>query len=272
MSIQQEIIDTIGAKSVEVGALRAAMGNIGASELDVALNALLRAKRIRVVSNRYEVIPSTSPLGAMPHSGRPPTAEEEAAASLLPVNRVCVTCGPPAQALCEFRLVGPGNSRSTECNKCHGKRVRAGQSKQRGQRALVSISCDIAQSVERLPVKEEVPGSSPGVAASHAGSNPASRADQSKPRTVVGTGGLMPPSAISLNGSGGATPADVRPADAPAPSAAASSVLERAKVKRQEALNRLALLKVDVANLEMAVAEVDRFLELYQRFAQEGAR
>lgn len=50
----------------------------------------------------------------------------------------------------------------------------------------------------------------------------------------------------------------------------ADGVYERAKQRRQEALNRLEVLKVDIANLEAVVGECDRFIELYGRFAAEG--
>lgn len=45
-------------------------------------------------------------------------------------------------------------------------------------------------------------------------------------------------------------------------------VLERVQARRQEALNRIAVLKVDVANLEVVVGECEQFLSLYQRFAE----
>lgn len=86
MSIQADIIETIGTDGIEVNALRQRFGNIGSNELYVAVNALLRARRVRVVADRYEVVPSTRPLGEMSHTGRPPSAQEEAEASLRPLS------------------------------------------------------------------------------------------------------------------------------------------------------------------------------------------
>ena len=139
-------------------ALRERLGNIGGNELDIAINALQRAKRVRVVNKCYEVIPSTRPLGGMPHTGRPPSADEEAAGSLL-----------------------------------------------------------------RLPVKEDVPGSSPGVAA------------------ILG--------------------ASTQPV-------IADRVFENVKAQRQAALNKLALLQVEIGNLQAYISERETFLALYERFAQ----
>lgn len=300
MSIQEDILDTIGASGIGVKALRERMSNIGGIELDVAVRALQRAKRITVVNERYEVAPSTRSLGAMPHTGRPPSAEEEAAASLFqPVTRVCITCQGPPQPLHRFRFIGPGNERARECNACHGKKTQAGQVKKRGKRSeyagsnpacraddskagvvagtegmhpssatngsvqpqvhdgsvtTTSVSaaaparvssgngsvapivfhsarretnhCDIAQSVERLAVNEDVPGSSPGVAAS----------------------------------SGASTQPTV-----------SSDVLERVKAHRQMSLNKIALLEVQVANERSRLKECDEFLRLYERFAQGAA-
>jgi len=73
--------------------------------------------------------------------------------------------------------------------------------------------------------------------------------------------------------------ADTRPAAATVPTSAveeataapitvADSVLERVKAQRQEALNRIAVHRVDIANLESKVAECDQFFELYKRLAQ----
>jgi hypothetical protein len=283
MSIQQDVLDTIGTGGIPVDSLLGAMGNIGANELQITVNALSRARRIQVIEGRYQIVPAKRPVGNMPPSGRPPNAEAEAAASLLPVTQVCVTCGGLPQALHQFRFVGPGNVRSPECNMCHGKKTRAGLSKKRGQFAISILQyesprergdnrdvsteshqhaaavpetsgshshsdpredartpastdvtspsigiqfhsaqredshCDIAQSVERRPVKADVPGSSPGVAAT------------------------LPVST--------------------------SDVMEHVKALRQANLNKITLLRVEIENLESEVADQERFLELYERFA-----
>lgn len=216
MSIQQDILETIGPDGIEVGGLQKAVGNVGANELRCAVDALLRARRLQINDGRYLVVPSTRPLGGMPHTGRPPSAEEEAAQSLQPAQPV------------RFH-----SARKKTVN--DGTRV-SGEAPYKGS------------------------GSTPR------GDNPGSN-----------------PERAFLNGSGGVEPGDGRenapigsPVSADTSSAAslrpvlANHVFERAQAKRREALNRLALLKVDVANVEMAIAECDRFLELYERFAQGG--
>lgn len=44
---------------------------------------------------------------------------------------------------------------------------------------------------------------------------------------------------------------------------------ERAKAMRQGALNHIAILEVDIANQRTKVAECDRFLEMWERFAND---
>lgn len=86
MSIQQDILETIGANGVEKGQLREKVGNIGQDELDCAVNALMRARRLRLTFGRYKVIDSDRALGDM-RTGALPTAAEDAAASLRPAAR-----------------------------------------------------------------------------------------------------------------------------------------------------------------------------------------
>jgi len=253
VSIQGDILDTIGPGGVEVSALRERLGNIGANELDLAINALIRARRVRVVMHRYEVIPSTRPLGGMPHTGRPPSAEEEATASLLPVTRTCVTCGPPAQALCEFRLVGPGDARAKECNSCHAKKTTAGLSKQRGRRATVNGG----SGEDSAPIrhKADLPdGAKPSPTSS------APSFEGAKINTV-------------RNGSGGEEHGDTSDSRHSSSAAAtqpviADRVLDRVKAQKQAGLNRIATLEVDLANERSRLGECEEFLRLYARFAQ----
>lgn len=243
MSIQQEVLDCIGPDGINARDLRARLGNIPQGELDVCTNALMRSQKLSLTFGRFELV------GARPvQAEAPPNAQEEAAVSLLqPVSRVCVTCGGKPQAPHEFRFVGPGDARAKECNTCHGKKAQAGQAKQRGKRAepilfhsaqKTTTHCDIAQSVERLTVTEDVPGSSPGVAATHTQESP-------------------PPK------SAGASTLAIEAHAGPA----ALSVLERVKTRRQNALNRVVVLAVEMENLRSEVRDCERFVELWERFA-----
>jgi hypothetical protein len=188
VSIQSDILDTIGTGGIGVKALRERLGNIGANELDVAINALQRAKRVRIVNERYEVVASTRPLGGMPHTGRPPSAEEEAAASLSPA---------PV--------------------KFHSARRDNG--------------------VEVLKVGHQtvnLAGTPP-----IAGSSPANSTINSRASVDASTAPLI-----------------------------ADRVFERVKAQRQEALNKIALLQVELVNQQAIVAERDTFLEMYERFGE----
>jgi hypothetical protein len=147
VSIQRDIIDTIGPEGLAVTALRAKMGNIGNNELDLAVRALMRGKRLRIVAveltegqyeNHYELLPSKVPLGRMPNHP-PPSAAEELAVNLRSPTRICITCARPPQPLCEFRLISRGE-RALVCNTCHGKKTAAGQPKHRGERATISVN------------------------------------------------------------------------------------------------------------------------------------
>jgi len=236
MSIQQDILDTIGATGIGVKVLRERLSNIGGNELDIAINALQRAKRVRVVNECYEVIPSTRPLGGMPHTGRPPSAEEEAAASLLPVTRVCITCRGEPQPLHQFRFIGPGNERARECNACHGKRTQAGNPKKRGQRATTSSE----GAKINTPVNATAAGQNPEVIVFHS----ACRED------------------APVNGSG------AEHSTASSQPVIADRVFERVKAQRQAALNRIAILEVELANERSKFSECEQFLRLYERFSQ----
>lgn len=70
MSIQQDVIDTIGPGGIEKERLRERVGNIGEGELNCVVNALMRAGRLRLVFGRYEIVESKRPLGDT--RGRPP--------------------------------------------------------------------------------------------------------------------------------------------------------------------------------------------------------
>lgn len=178
MALQQDILDTIGETGVEVDALQARVGNIGANELDLAVRALQRAKRIRVVNDRYEVVPTARLLGQLP----PLSAEEEAAASLRP-------------APVRFRSARKGVVNGTA---------------------------------------EECP-------------------DASRTERSIGRG--------CESASAGASTQPV----------ISDRVFERVKAQQQAALNRIAVLEVDLSNERARLKECEEFLRLYERFAQGAA-
>lgn len=138
--------------------------------LDVGLNSLERdgqVERNGVWLSLARTVASSVPRQA---SEMPPAAEEEAAASLSPrtglvVERICNECRTP-RPIAEFRLLNADSGRRAKtCDFCHALKKLQRQEKAGQSGDPDPIHCDIAQSVERLPVKEDVPGSSPGVAA-----------------------------------------------------------------------------------------------------------
>jgi len=48
-------------------------------------------------------------------------------------------------------------------------------------------------------------------------------------------------------------------------------VFERVKVQRQEALNRIQLLQVELVNAQLSLARCDEFLRLYQHFSSNSS-
>lgn len=122
MSIQQDVLDCIGPNGIGAKELRGRLGNVPQGELDVCTNALMRNGKIALMFGRFEL------GGAKRTTVAPPTAAQEAAASLRPDSKVCKSCRVP-KPLCEFRTTSAANDRADECNTCHGKRTKAGQLK-----------------------------------------------------------------------------------------------------------------------------------------------
>jgi hypothetical protein len=314
MSIQQDVLDTIGSSGIAVESLLGAMGNIGASELQVTVNALSRARRIQIVEGHYQIISTTRRLGDMPHTGRPPSAEVEAAASLLPATRVCVTCYGPPQALCEFRLVGPGNARSPECNTCHGKKTRAGMAKKRGQIAIPNTPMGASAVSPRTPHETSSPeaadcasGLARNLSVNGSGGEALSGdSEQGSPSAAVfiqqlespqergdnrdvsterhQNAAAVPDTSRSYSRSDpredARTPASADIAsphvDVPIPFKAGTAlpvstddVLARVRAQRQTNLNKITVIQVQIQNLQSEVADQERFIELYERFAHE---
>lgn len=106
--------------------------------LDTCVNALLRANKISLTGGYYDVVEQSRPtkaeklvcIGASiaTINGRgigatPPTADEEAAASLVPATQVCTDCEGEPQPIDNFQI-GRGNTRPKICRTCRGKRSR----------------------------------------------------------------------------------------------------------------------------------------------------
>jgi hypothetical protein len=314
MSIQIDVLDAIGPDGIEKSLLREKVGNVGQSELDVAVNALMRAGRLRSSFGRYEIIPSKRPLGDMrggPKSalapadlaGLPPTlisqlspqaqkivsqqptavsaestptAEEEAAANLQPASRTCDRCG-------ETKVLNADNfSRNRHgfmliCKRCYGLAVSAGG---KGKIIPVAGQSDSHKLVHADPENgpatfqnqvasvenTQVNGSS-GVEGHACDGSPS----LTGPRT---SGNRFSPAASSatpgakLTGEGSQPPAG-EPSRPRELRLDPDGVYERAKAMRQGALNHIAILEVDIANQRSKVAECDRFLEMWERFAND---
>jgi|SRR5581483_11805531 len=222
MSLQQDVLDSIGPEGVAKEKLREKVGNIGQAELDCVLNALLRAQRVRLSFGRYEVVSSGRSLGSMPSTARPPdeskpasatqmsppTAAEELAANIRPATRVCQDCKAEKELEKEFSRSNLGTGYLKTCKECIGKRVAAGTKKA-----------------------------------------------QSNPPSPATTGTTIKVSA---------------PIPAPPPPKL-DQAAENAKAIRQAALNRIALLEVDLANQRSLVTRCDAYLKLHAEFAGGAA-
>lgn len=265
MSIQQDVLDTIGSEGIAVESLLEAVGNVGPQELQVTVNALSRARRIQVVEGRYQVVSAKRPLGDMPHTGRPPTAQEEAAASLLPMTRVCVTCGGAPQALCEFRLVGPGNARALECNTCHGKKSRAGMAKKRGQIATLNPTMGASAVSPQTPHESNSPEAADSASGS-AGIQFHSAQREISLGAAHGNGQAVEVAREAGNLQAAET---LRPSEAKTvePDGPRHSVIGRVHARRQVVLNQIAVLEVEVQKLQAELGDLERFGELYERFS-----
>jgi hypothetical protein len=252
------------------------LGNVERAALDVALNAMVRAQKLRLIGLRYRVDPpgQLSESQADQKSDRIPTALEEAAASLNVERLVCVDC-QDSKAASEFQLLTNGK-RLKHCNDCQGKRSSAGRQRARERRGAKASVDDYTNQGEVMnPPESAAQGSEArNLNTPTCDGTGAVPADRSKGGEEQSTQHSAAPS-IVLNGSSGEKHDDERQAPkCDSPSAASSEltiadrVFERVKAQRQEALNKITLLQVEIANLKTVVAERDKFLEMYDRFAQ----
>jgi hypothetical protein len=286
VSIQTEILDTIGDGGIEVAELRGKLGNVGANELSDAVNELIRGRFLRVADNRYVVVKK-----------KPPTADEELAANLGPVMRVCVTCKGEPQPLQQFRVVGPGEKRADECNGCWRKRARVKRPRE-WPMPDINVSAPVVihsarrdEGVEALKVGHQtvnlagtppIAGSSPAnsttsdsrqregdnrdVSTEHAQKAAAvpetsrsySRSDPSEDARTLASAERVSP----VFGAGNGHPFDNSPF-------ANDPIFTRVTMRKRAVLNRVALLQVELENLMSEVRDCDRFIELYERFSAE---
>lgn len=309
MSIQEDVMHAIGSGGCARKDLRARTGGYSQDELDCAVNALLRARRVSESFGKLELLPSKRAMGDLPHTGRrpasvvtpadvadlpakliaqlspegqavakslPPTAAEEAAASLQPAKRTCDRCGRSKELNAEnfsrnrhgFMLI---------CKACYGASVSAGH---KGK--LLPMPDKTVAALTRIATVETntVPAAvSPedSARAEPAGSRELSPTQNSKdiPRegdnrdvsaercrstaAVLGTPGSYSRSDLSE---------DVQ---TPAGSGIASPALSNARAQRQAALNRIAALEVELANERGRVERCERFIEMWKEFEKGEA-
>ena len=254
--------------------------------LDCGLNALMRANKVSLALGRYSrVAPPekksaaiAKPIAQAVIAEVPPIAAEEVAASLQPATWVCETCGPPAQPECEFRAIGPGRKRSKVCNSCHGKKISAGQTKHRGQAAEAPEQVNSKSPRERgdnrdvSTERSHKAAAVPETSGSYSRSDPREEArtpaspELASPRigdSIATPGATLTGEPSPSSVAEGSRPRELRPV-------IADRVFELAQAKRATALNRIAVLEVDLANQRSTITECDTFLEMYARFAQEG--
>lgn len=250
MSLQEDVLETIGPEGIEKDRLRERVGNIGQEELEGTVNVLMRAGRVRLAFGRYETIQAN---GKHQETSSPiPGAEEEAPANLQPATRVCNRCGEPKELNAEnFSRNRHGFLRI--CKRCYRLAVSAGS---KGKMILVSTP-QTNGSDGSSGVEGHACDGSPSL------TGPRTSEDQVSPAAPSATPGT------TLTGEGSQPPAgeplrsrELRPDQ---------GVYERAKAIRQGALNHIAVLEVDIANQRATIAECDRFLELYEWFTRERA-
>ena len=306
MSLQQEVLDTIGPEGIEKDRLREKVGNIGQSELNMAVNAPMRAGRLRLTFGRYEIVESKRPLGDMRTGPKldpspidladlppalvaqlspearatadslPPTAEEEAAANLLPDCRTCDRCGETKE------LNADNFSRNRHgfmliCKRCYGLAISAGNkgkmipissSQTNGSAGVAQLVAHEASdsevaSAENVPVNGSggVEGhacdGSPSLTGPRTSENQVSPAASSAtPGTTLTSEGSQPPAGEPLRSR------ELRPDE---------GVYERAKHVRQSLCDQIDASEADIESYRSKLAECDRFLEMYEQFAAEGS-
>lgn len=112
--------------------------DVDRTALDCGLNALQRDGQIELHANQYRLLSGKPDTEHKPtvDPDPPPTAAEEAAASLQHETRVCKSCKAP-KPFSEFRLIGNGQ-RALQCTECHGKKIQAGMKNKAARMAVVT--------------------------------------------------------------------------------------------------------------------------------------
>lgn len=272
--LQQRIVGVFErAESLSWTQIAERLGGSDHIGIDTALSAMVRAGKLECLNSKYSLSTDGRKLQGLaavatdvPAEAQPaPTAEQEAAASLQPKTLVCEECKAPKPEA-EFRLL-VNDVRAKKCNACHGKKTGAGQKRANERRATRVAAAELKfhsaqksdNGTEALKVGHQtvnLAGTPPIAGSSPAGS------------TIHGSGDAE-------QGDGAEAPIG-SPCSADASSAAstqpvlADSVLERARAKRQEALNRITLLEVELANERAKITRCEQFIELYSEFSHSS--
>ena len=259
LNLQQRILEVFADASVVPAGLswkevHARVGlDVERMALDVGLNALVRAGKLTLTGLRYSC-KRASLLDV--ESSPTPSADEEVAAALQPAPAVeeiiCSTCNTP-RPVCEFRLCGP-EKRARTCNRCHAKLTKAGQVAASERRAAKQSSVH-AESGESPGYQDGLPD----------GAKPS-------PTTASALGARLvmaaSPQAASLTES----LSEVLHGLAPAPQITMSDrIFDYVKSARAAELNKIELLKVELANAHSKVVRFDDFLDLYSEYSQAAA-
>lgn len=251
--------------------------------LDCGLSALIRTNKVVLSASTYS-LPGQSPAVKTkePAASVPPSVAANGALP-APATLVCLDCRIP-KLEGEFQPLRD-SKRSKVCISCHGKRTRAGMvaAEQRRAARVVSVvegepilfhSAQRDNGTEALKVGHQtvnLAGTPPIAGSSPAGSTnsdtPRERGDNRDVSTERGHKAAAVPET-----SGSYSRSDPRE-DARTPASTdiaspriAEHVFDRVKRQRQDKLNRIALLEVELANARSYVAERERFLADYERF------
>jgi hypothetical protein len=150
-SLQDRILEVIRAhQPLRAKELVSHFADVDANALDCGVIALMRTHRVTLLGGHYDLAKTTHGVACNPTSIAPPTAAEEAAASLGPEKQVCEDCAR-SLSIGEFQFVR-GEKRSLICRGCMGRRAQNGRL--RNQSGAAPVDPSVAIVVEPQPADE----------------------------------------------------------------------------------------------------------------------
>lgn len=174
MNLQQRIVGVIREhQPLRAAELEKWLPDIDHINLDVGINALMRANRVSRTAGYYDLVEherpqqqkrpvavaiASEPMVAVPDTPvtppalvadpSPPSAEEEAAASLLPQPELfdCAKCGipKPDNAFAHSHT----GTRHTACLQCRGEKIRAGWGRRKQEQLVPQLAAQASELFE----------------------------------------------------------------------------------------------------------------------------